>query len=325
MDAENITQVRSYSDLARLREMARIGKKAVVVGGGYIGVEVAVNLSRMGMQTVIVEMLPHVLSVTTEPEFIPIVEDELMRNDIDLELGARVSEFDTAGRIARVAHLDTGERLEADFFVLSVGVRPNTALAESSALATNRFGIEVDECLRTSDSSIYASGDCAAKRSFVSGLPMRGEFGTNAVFMSHVVADNLLGAERKFPGVINANASKAFEWGIGSAGLTEKQAREAGFDVVTGQSKILDCYPMMDSMHFIQTKLIFDRATGRLLGGGVLRPGNCVAGNVDFLSLAIQKETTRDDLLVYQYNTHPELAAKPSDNMFVFAARDALF
>jgi NADH oxidase (H2O2-forming) len=123
--------------------------------------------------------------------------------------------------------------------------------------------------------------------------------------------------------VLNANASTAFDWSFGSAGLIESEAKAAGYEVITGISEVLDKYPMMHGVEPVRTKLVFDAKTERLLGGTVLRKGHAVAGNIDFLSLALQMRATREDLLRYQYATHPELAAKPSDNAYVFAAKAA--
>jgi len=114
-----------------------------------------------------------------------------------------------------------------------------------------------------------------------------------------------------------------YDWSLGSAGLTEKMALDAGLDVVTGHSEVLDKYPMMGGVAPIRTKFVFERDTQRLIGGSVMRKGHSTAQNIDFISFAIQMQTTLEDLLNYQYATHPELAAKPSDNTYVFAAQDA--
>jgi NADH dehydrogenase len=151
-----------------------------------------------------------------------------------------------------------------------------------------------------------------------------GVFGTNAVFMSIVVAANILGKKTTFPGIINANASSAFEYTFGSAGLIAKMAEREKLDYVVGESDVMDMYPMMDGMSIIKTKLVFDKSSRKLIGGSVLRKGHCVAANVDFISFAIQMGATIEDILKYQYATHPELAAKPSDNTYMFAAQDAL-
>ncbi len=323
VDAGTINCVRSLADLSVLRDLASKGKKAVVVGGGYIGIEVAVILREMGIDVSLVEMLPEILMATTEPEFIRQAEDTLKNNGIHLFTSEKVVEFEHLEDTSVNVKLGSGKTLSADFVVLSVGVAPNTELAAQAGIKTSRFGICVDEYMRTRADDVYSCGDCAEKRAFVTGQPTRGEFGTNAVFMAKVTAQNILGGHKKFPGVINTNATSVFDLSFGSAGLTEQMAVDAGIDVVTGQSAVLDKYPMMDKTHFIHTKLIFSREDQRLIGGSILENGHSTAPRVDFISLAIQKGVTRDDLLTYQYCTHPELAAKPSDNCYVFAAKDA--
>jgi NADH dehydrogenase len=260
---------------------------------------------------------------TCEPEFSETLSRILSEKGIALMTDARVSSFRETDDSGVEVCLQDGSILPCDFAVLATGVQLNTNLAEAAGIDTNQFGIVTDDCQRTNFGNIFAAGDCAAKRSMVTGQPTRGEFGTNAVFMAKIVAKQILGQEVGFPGVINASVTKVFDWGIGSAGLTERMARNAGLDVVTGQSRVLDKYPMIEGVNRIQTKLVFERQSGQLLGGTVMRRGDTVAANIDFLSLAIQMKAGIDDLLVHQYATHPELAAKPSDNQFVFAAEDA--
>ena len=321
---ENITPVRSLDDLSNLRRLAATGKRAVVVGGGYIGIEVAVVMKQMGLDVHVVEMLPSILMATTEPEFIQLVADELKAKGVHLVTGEKVTGFDPCADGQVSVKLGGGDSLVADMVVLSVGVSPNTALAAEAGIRTTPLGIWVDEGLRTDAKDVYACGDCAQKMSFVTREPTRGEFGTNAVFMGRTVARNILGQIATDPGVLNANVTAVYDYSLGSAGLTEQMAKDAGLDVQTGFSEVMSKYPMMPRVDLIRTKLVFDRKNRRLIGGSVLRKGNCSAHNVDFISFAIQMGATMDDLLNYQYATHPELAAKPSDNMYVFAAKDAL-
>jgi NADPH-dependent 2,4-dienoyl-CoA reductase/sulfur reductase-like enzyme len=323
-EAENVTAVRSLADLGRLREFASAGRRAVVVGAGYIGVEIAVALREYGLDVSIVERLPSVMGATAEPEITEPLTTTLLERGVLLHLGVEVVELPAVdGRVSGVT-LSTGETLAADFVVMAVGVLPNMDLARDAGIETTRLGIRTDDHLRTSAPDVSAAGDCVEARSFVTGEPVPGDFGTNAVFMAKVVAENLLGVETTFPGVLNAAASTVFEWSFGSAGLTMKAAREAGIDAVSGTSRVLDRYPMMDGVGEILTKLVFERSGLRLIGGSILRRGRGAAQGADFLSLAIKMGAAAQDLLTYQYATHPELAAKPSDNTYLFAARDAL-
>ncbi len=323
IDNNFITPVRSVDDLALLRNLSCKGKNAVVLGGGYIGIEVAVVLKQMGMDVTVLEILPDILITTMEPEFIASVKQELKQNKINVRTKEKVAEFTEISNNEVMVKLDNDESFKANLVVMSTGVIPNTELASKAGLETSPFGIKVNEFMQTSVDNIYACGDCVEKSSFINKKPVRGEFGTNAVFMAKVVAQNILGSKIVFPGVLNANATTVYELSLGSAGFTEDFAKNSGIDVVTGFSKVLDKYPMIDGVNFILTKLIFNKADKKLIGGSVIRNGVGVAQNVDFISFAIQMGATMDDILKYQYATHPELAAKPSDNTYVFAAKDA--
>jgi NADH dehydrogenase len=323
IDGEAITSVRSIEDLAALRDFASRGQNAVVVGGGYIGIEVSVVLKQMGLDVTVLEMLPRILSATTEPEFIDHVEEVLAANGIRVLTRDKVVAFEHQPDKRVTVRLASGDTLDADFVVLSVGVAPQTELAGQAGIKTSRLGICADPHLRTSAANVYTCGDCTEKRSYVTRQPTRGEFGTNAVFMAKVVARNILGDPVEFPGVINANATTVYDLSLGSAGLTEQMARDAGLKVVTGWSEVPNKYPMMDTVAPIRTKLVFSLEDKRLIGGSVMQKGSCAAQTVDFISLAIQMGATMDDLDSYQYCTHPELAAKPSDNIYTFATRDA--
>jgi NADH oxidase (H2O2-forming) len=318
-----VTTVRSLRDLDSLRRFAAKGQKAVIVGGGYIGVEVAVVLRQMGLEVFVVEMLPQILTVTTEPEFITDIEKTLTEKGVHILSNCRVAEFQSQNGGGVQVGLAGGDILSADFVVLSVGVVPNIELAAEAGIQTSALGIMTDPYLSTSAAGVYAAGDCAEKKSYITQKPIRGEFGTNAVFMAKIVAQNIMGHNKAFPGIINANATTVYDWCIGSSGLTEKMAVDAGLNVVSGYSEVLDKYPMMGGATPVHTKLVFERDTQRLIGGSVMRKGHGATQNVDFISFAIQMGATMDNLLGYQYATHPELAAKPSDNTYVFAAQNA--
>jgi NADH oxidase (H2O2-forming) len=323
IDGEAITSVRSIEDLAALRDFASQGHNAVVVGGGYIGIEVSVVLKQMGLDVTVLEMLPRILLATTEPEFIDHVENTLKTSGIRVLTGEKVVAFEHQPDKRVMVRLASGDTLVADFVVLSAGVALETELAEQAGIKTSRAGICADAHLCTTADNVYTCGDCTEKWSYITRQPTRGEFGTNAVFMAKVVARNILGDPIEFPGVINANATTVYDLSLGSAGLTEQMARDAGLDVVTGWSEVPNKYPMMDAVQSVRTKLVFNRENKRLIGGSVMQKGSCAAQTVDFISLAIQMGATMDDLGSYQYCTHPELAAKPSDNIYTVATRDA--
>ena len=140
VEGKNITAVRSIKDLSFLRQLASTGKRAVVVGGGYIGIEVAVVLKQMGLDVTVVEMLPTILMATTEPEFIERVTEALLEKGVQLLTNEKVVEFVHPSADQVVVKLGSGESLAADFMVLSVGVAPNTELAAQAGIKTSRLG-----------------------------------------------------------------------------------------------------------------------------------------------------------------------------------------
>ncbi|MEJ2117458.1 MAG: FAD-dependent oxidoreductase, partial [Alphaproteobacteria bacterium] len=309
IESENITFVRSLADLERLRQLAAKSREVVILGGGYIGVEVAVVLKDMGLSVSLVEMQPTILGGTAEPELTEVLLAAMMEHGIHLHTERRVVKFLDNGAV----ELNNGSEVPGDFVVVAAGVRPDISLAEAAGLNVSKHGVVVDDHMRSvSHPDIYACGDCAQGISFFTGLPVPSEFGTNAVFMGRVVAANIMGQDRSFPGVINACVSAVIDWSFGTAGLTEAAAIAAGQDVVCGFSQVLDRYPMMHDVSDVHTNLVFARGNGRLLGGSVVRKGLGTALAVDFISFACQMRATIDDLLAFQYATHPELAAKPS-------------
>jgi NADH oxidase (H2O2-forming) len=318
-----VTTVRSRDDMLRLRELAARGGRAVIVGAGYIGLEVAVELRKLGLEVTIVEMLPAILGGRMSPTITGRVTTALNDGGIMLRLGTSVIGLDgnDAGAVTG-AQLSDGERLPADFVVLAIGVRPNADLADCAGLAIDeRGGVVVDPQMRTSDPDIFAAGDCVAARSFIDGATVPAQFGTNAVFMGKVVAANLLGRDVAFPGVINAAASVVFDLSFGSVGRAPTASPET--DVV-GVSDVLDKYPMIPDASPIHLELAVERTTRKVVGAAALRKGHGVAATLDMISLAIQLGASVGDLVAHQYCTHPELAAKPSDNSIVFAALNAI-
>jgi len=323
VDAPQVVGLRSKHDLLALKDFALNKRKVVVLGGGYIGIEVAAVLQSLNLQVTIIEILPNILTGTLEEEFAKEIEQHLTKNGVEVMKNARVVEIlTTDGQVSGV-QFDDGAKLDTDFVILATGVAPNTKLARQSGIETSVFGIITDEFLRTNVQNIYALGDCAETKSFITKKPVRGEFETNAVFMSKVVGANILGHRKTFSGVINANMMTAFNFSCGFAGLTERIAMEE-LDIVTGCSDVLSKYPMMDGVGHVRTKLIFERHTRKIIGGSVLRYGYGTAFDIDFIAFAIQMGATIEDTLLHQYATHPELTAKSSDNMYVFAAQDAL-
>lgn len=324
INSPRIRTMRQIDDLNWIRQAASTSQKMAIVGAGFIGVEFAVELQKMGIREVaLIELQPHILGNNYQKEMTTILENQLTSHGIELHTNHKVTGFKDQEDGIHI-QFEGGKELVFDHVVLSIGVRPNVELAAQAGLKTSPLGIETNLFLQTTHEDIYATGDCAQAYSFISHKPIAGEFGTNAVFMSKVVGDHLLGQEKPFKGVLNASVSTIYDYSFGSTGLGAMLSEQHGLETVTGISKVLDRYPMIDHVCEVITELIFEKASHKLIGASVLRKGLSVAANIDMLSFAIQKKATIEELMELQYATHPELAAKPSDNSVVFAARDAL-
>ncbi|MFB3904867.1 MAG: FAD-dependent oxidoreductase [Acidobacteriota bacterium] len=233
-DDPDVMQLWTMPDMDRIiARVERGAKKAVIVGGGFIGLEVAENLRELGLEVTIVEMLPQVLP-TLDPEMAQPLIKELKQAGIELALGRRVTSIHRASTeetIESALHvvLDNDTELQAKFVVVSVGVRPNSELAEAAGLElSGRKGILVNEYLQTSDPNIYAVGDAIAVRDVVSGelsqIPLAGP----ANRQGRIAADNILGRRRKYRGSLGTAVVKVFSKTAASAGMTEKLLRTTG-------------------------------------------------------------------------------------------------
>jgi NADH dehydrogenase len=321
--APQVISLRSKYDLLTLRDIAQNRQKAIIIGSDCVGLEVAAMLRNSDVDVSIVEPGTALLGGAFPETIIHEIEQRLREHDFEIKTRLRVQEILCAHDRVTGVQLEDGSTIPADCVILSLGTEPETELAQQSGIEVSKFGIVVDDFLQTNYGNIYATGDCAEKKSFITRQPIRLESDTSAMLMSRAVAANILGQDRKIPGFMNTYAGTVCGLSYGRAGLSEAAAI-ADFDSFSGTSEVLSKYPMMDNAAVIKTHLIFSQDTYKLIGGTILRDGGNVAADIDFLSLAIQLGTTAEDIAAYQYVTHPELTAKPSENRFVQAARDAL-
>lgn len=297
-DLNNIVTVRSVDETSRIKKLlAGHGvKTAVVVGGGLIGLEVAENLTRRGVKTTIVELAEQLLP-PYDAEVALHLGKHLREKGVDVLTGTGVTGFQDNGRGEVGAVLTATGPLPADLAVLAVGVRPNVQLAVDSGieLGTTR-AIKVNEHMETNLKDIYAVGDCAENVNLITGKPCWYPMGSTANKTGRVAGLNLNGGEKdSMPGVLGTSIVKVFELNAARTGLSEKDARAAGYDVET----VL--VPAPDRAHYypgyreIITKLIVDRQSRRVLGGQVFGEG-VVDKPIDVLATAITFGATVDQM-----------------------------
>jgi NADPH-dependent 2,4-dienoyl-CoA reductase/sulfur reductase-like enzyme len=288
-------------------------KKIITIGAGFIGVEVSDELNRDGKEVTLVEKLPNVLGLAFDREVSARAEEALKQRGVTLRTGVGVKEVIGQGRVSGVL-LDNGEILEADAVVLSMGYRPNVDLARDGGLGITEAGvIQVDEYMRTTVSDIFAAGDCAEKKDFVTRKPSNIMLASTACAEARCVGLNLfkLSAVKTFLGTISIFSTAIGNTCFGVAGLTEARAKTEGFDIVVGSFEGPDKHPgTLAGTNKQMVKLIAGRETGIILGGEVIG-GPSTGELTNTLGFIIQNRMDINGVLTSQIGTHPLLTGSP--------------
>ncbi len=240
-------------------------KTAVVVGGGFIGLETAEGLAKRGVATTVVEMQGQLMTIF-DPEFSLPMEAHLRDAGIDVRLNTGVKEFRGDGRV-REAVLSSGEVLPADLVIMAAGLRPQTELAAAAGLPLGvTGGIVVDECMRTADPGIYAAGDAVESYQRVSGKPVRVSLAANANRQGRIAGDNAAGGSLRYHGTLATSVIRVCDITAARTGLTEREAEAAGleqYSIYAPEPAHAGYYP--DSGWMI-LKLTAEKGSGRILG-----------------------------------------------------------
>ncbi len=249
-----------------------------------------------GVHVTIVEMLDQLLPALLDWEMAAFLEKYLRGKGLDIRLRQKVTriEGDGNGTVARVR--TSSETLEAQMVLLAIGVRPNVQLAKEAGLVIGLTGaIAVNDQLQTSDPDIYAGGDCVECTHLLTGQKVFVPLGSTANKHGHVIGDNVTGGHSLAPGILGTTVFKVLDYNLGRTGLTERQARQCGYEVLTA------LVPGPDRAHYYPTaatlllKLVADAKSGRLLGAQALGPGDAVK-RIDVVATALTFGATIDHL-----------------------------
>ena len=300
--------------------------KIVVVGGGFIGVEISDELNKAHKDVTIVEMLPHVLAAVFDDEAAKKAEEILKSRGVKVKTGSGIKEIAGQGKASAVI-LQNGEEIEADVVILSMGYVPNTDLAKSSGVSINEFGqIKVDEFMRTDKPNVFAIGDCAGKRDFITRRKSCTMLASTACTEARIVGMNLfkLSTLKTFKGTIALFSTVIGESVFGVAGITFREASKQNIDAFSARFEGPDKHPgKLPGMQMQSVELVIAKNSGLLLGGTVI--GGISAGElVNAIGLAIQNAMTVYDLLTAQIGTHPLLTASPIAYPLIKAAEVAV-
>ncbi len=322
-DLENVFVVKKDENYIRsmLNALEKC-EKIVVIGGGFIGVEVSDELKELGKDITIVEILPHILSLAFDEDIAERAENLLREKGIKIKTGVGVKEIVGKGKVEEVV-LENDERIPADAVILAMGYKPSTELAEKAGLELNKFGfIRVDEYMRTESNDIFAVGDCAEKRDFFTGKLSRVMLASVASKEANIAAMNLFNVStpKMFQGTVTVFSTVVCGIGFGAAGLTESAARKEGFDIVVGSSESPDKHPASLPETYNQfVKLIVSKKSGVILGGEVVG-GKSTGELVNLIGLVVQSRMTITSLLNTQFGTHPLLTPSPVNYSLIRAA-----
>jgi NADPH-dependent 2,4-dienoyl-CoA reductase/sulfur reductase-like enzyme/rhodanese-related sulfurtransferase len=297
--------------------------QALVVGAGYIGLELAEQFRHRGLAVALVERLPHVMGVADTEMTFPIHE-ELTRHGVDLRLGRSVSAFEkTRGEL--VAVLDNGDRIPCDLAILSVGVRPETRLAQAAGLALGSTGgILVDDQMRTSQPNIYAVGDAVEIRDFTSGdaalIPLAGP----ANRQGRIAAEVILGRDSRYNATQGTAICKVFDLSFAMTGLSEAALQRKGMAYRRIYIYPADHATYYPSAHPISLKLLFDPKDGHILGAQAVGVAG-VDKRIDVIAVAQRAGLTVFDLEDLELCYAPPFgSAKDPINMAGFVASNVL-
>jgi NADPH-dependent 2,4-dienoyl-CoA reductase/sulfur reductase-like enzyme len=325
-DRENVYPVyKDVEHLSTVQEKMKSSKKVVVIGGGFIGVEMSDEMNKAGnLDVTICELLPHCLQLAFDPEFCEEAEKLLVERGVKILADQKVVSIEGNKKVSGVK-LANGTILEADMVIVGIGTVANVDLAKNANLRLGPTGsIWVDRTMRTIDENIFSCGDCTEKFSFFGGKPSRLKLASIACSEARIAGANLFGTQRESVGTIGVFSSAIGDRSFAVAGLSEDFARQQGYEVITGTAEGPNRHPgSMPGMMNQKVKLIFEKRT-KVLVGSQMMGDNAVGELVNVASACIQHKMTIDDIACFQMGTHPALTASPVVYQFVNAAESAL-
>ena len=294
---EGFLTLRNISDLSRFKTLLNTmqPKRAVIIGAGYIGLELAESFHELTIKTTIIEKAKRILP-KFDTEMVQPVHDHLVENQVELILGDGLAKLH--GENGRVIAVETesGKMIPADLVVIAIGVKPNVELAKAAGIELGKTGaIAVDSRMETRSSGIFAAGDCCETINRITGTPIWMPLGDIANLQGRVAGENIAGGNAHFPGVFGTAIFKTFNLTVAITGLSEQAAQEAGFEPLSIVIKGTDRARYYPGRQEYTLKLIADRQNGRLLGAQVVGSGN-VDKMIDIVATALLGNLTCADM-----------------------------
>lgn len=302
-DLNGVHMVKTIEDGEAIIKATRKAKRAVVVGGGAIGVETSAALKRRGLDVLLVEMMPHLLPSMLDQDMAELVDQRLKREGVRVLCSKQLREIRGDKDIRSVVVGE--EECPADLVIMAVGVKPEVGLAKEAGIKLGPTGgIKVDRHLQTSAPHIFAAGDCAETKNYITGEPMLSQLATTAIRMGKVAGKNAVGGKATFDGTCNTIVTSARELIIASTGLTSRAAKNAGIDVISARVRMPNKPPDYPGAGSIYVKLLAEGKGHKIVGGQIISTEG-VAERVDLLALAIQKGMRVEELADIEHGYMP--------------------
>ncbi len=328
VDKQGIYTVhKSLSAMTALREKVHAAKNVVIIGGGFIGVEFADELSRIpDIEVHLVEILPKLLFTAFDDEFCDVISQTIDKQGAKLHVNSRVVSINGDKSVQSVT-LDNGEEIPADLVLISVGAKPSSILAEEAGIRVIENGsIWVDDYMRTDAEDVFAVGDCALKRDFFTRKAAPVWLASTATAEARNAGTNMYGIRvlHQIQGTIAAFSTQIGGISFASTGMTCRSCAKEGFRIISATAEAPDRHPgMLPNARMMKVKLAFADRSGIILGGQV-SGGPSVGELINVIALAIQKKVTVRELDMIQIATHPLLTSAPTVHPLVNAAHQAL-
>ncbi len=302
-DLENILLCKNYNHALTIIDKAKDAKKIVIVGAGYIGVELVEAFETTGKEVTLIDAEERIMAKYLDKEFTDIAEEEFTKKGVKLALGQKVSEFKGSNGKVREVITDKGN-YEADLVVLCIGFAPNTKLVQGKLETLPNGAIIIDEYMRTSKEDVFAAGDCCVVKynpaKDVRYIPLA----TNAVRMGTLVARNIEKPTLKYMGTQGTSGIKIYEQCIASTGLTEESAIKGGMTVES--ACITDNYrpEFMPTYKPAKIKIVFEKESRRIIGGQISSEVD-LTQFMNTLSVVIQNNMTVEELAMTDFFFQP--------------------
>ncbi|VEU83299.1 FAD-dependent oxidoreductase [Acholeplasma hippikon] len=301
--SKNVLLSKNFNQANEIIAKSKDAKKIVVVGAGYIGVELAEAFEMNGKEVVLVDGETRIMPKYLDPEFTELAENQFTKHGIKLALGQKVKGFKTNGDIA--THIITDkEAFEADLIIMCIGFRPNASLYQGQLDTTPNGAIIVNEYMQTSNKDVYACGDCVNVYYNPTDEYRYIPLATNAVRMGALVGLNILENKIKYQGTQGTSGIKIYDLSIASTGLTEGVAKAAGINYGVVTVKDHNRPEFMPTFDDVMLKLTFDKDTRRVLGGQILSTYD-LTDKMNILSIVIQNKMTVEELAFSDFFFQP--------------------